>query len=71
MEGMSAWELTLMRNEIYAVHGRPFKDPDLRSYFSSRPWYHADPQFKEKSLAPLELENARFILDYQRRQGKM
>jgi YARHG domain-containing protein len=33
-------DLRLMRNTIYARAGREFKDPDLRAYFGTQPWYH-------------------------------
>lgn len=32
-------KLRLARNEIYAKHGRKFKDEGLQSYFDSQPWY--------------------------------
>ena len=37
--GLSDWELYVARNEIYARHGRGFKDSTLQSYFDSKPWY--------------------------------
>lgn len=71
LEGKSAWELTLMRNEIFAVHGRPFTDKDLRAYFGARPWYKARSNYSDSSLSALERANAGFISDYQRRTGKL
>jgi hypothetical protein len=65
LRGKSAWELTLMRNEIYARHGRSFKDPDLRAYFRSRSWYHEDPGFSDSKLTEKERRNASFIMKYQ------
>jgi hypothetical protein len=32
-------ELEIMRNEIFARHGRLFKRSDLRQYFENQPWY--------------------------------
>ena len=66
----SAWELTLMRNEIFARHGREFKDPLLREYFASRPWYYPNPGFDPNSLTPLEKQNAATIQAYQGKSGK-
>lgn len=67
LQFMSEWELTLMRNEIYAVHGRIFQDSELRAYFQQRPWYRPDPSFQESRLSARERRNAKFIADYQHR----
>jgi hypothetical protein len=65
LRGKSAWELTLMRNEIYARHGRSFKDSELRAYFKSRAWYREDPGFSDARLTEREKRNASFIMKYQ------
>lgn len=39
LEDMSLWELYLARNEIFARHGRGFKNQDLVDYFATRSWY--------------------------------
>lgn len=36
---LSNWELEIARNEIYARHGRGFRDDDLQNYFDSCSWY--------------------------------
>jgi len=54
-----------LRNEIYARHGRSFKDPSLQGYFSSLPWYHPSNAFKDSDLNPVEEANAKFLLAYQ------
>jgi hypothetical protein len=36
---LSAEELRLARNEIYARHGRIFQDETLAAYFGSKSWY--------------------------------
>jgi len=56
-----------LRNEIFARHGRTFKDPHLQSYFASQDWYHADPKFSLQSLTPIERKNVDFILAYEAR----
>ena len=38
-EGLSDEELRLARNEIYARHGRMFREQELQSFFESRSWY--------------------------------
>jgi hypothetical protein len=69
LDGYGAWELMLMRNEIYASHGRRFQDPELNAYFKSRPWYRVNPDFHDGLLTPLERANASYISDYQRRNN--
>lgn len=41
---LSADELRLARNEIYARHGRMFNSEDLKNYFQSKSWY--TPQYE-------------------------
>lgn len=35
-------DIRLARNEIYARHGRLFKDQELQDYFNSMPWYEGN-----------------------------
>lgn len=49
--------LRLLRNEIYARHGRTFSSADLASYFSTQSWYKPDPAFAEATLSKTEKEN--------------
>lgn len=70
LEYFTAWELTLIRNEIFALHGRSFSDPELKAYFQARPWYKVRPGFKESDLTPTERANVTFISNYQKRSGK-
>lgn len=65
--GKSAWELDIMRNEIFARHGRPFQRLDLRNYFGQFPWYKVCSDYNDTDLSDLEWKNARFILNYQNR----
>ena len=36
---LSDWQLRIAINEIYARHGRKFKDKELQNYFNSLSWY--------------------------------
>jgi hypothetical protein len=56
-----------LRNEIFARHGRTFKDTQLQSYFASQEWYHADPAFDLKMLTPIERANVQTIQQYEAR----
>ncbi len=40
LSGYYSSQLRIMRNAIYAMHGRRFKDADLRNYFLSCDWYY-------------------------------
>jgi len=50
LAGKSSGELRRLRNEVYARHGRVFKDPALVEYFTAQPWYKPDPSFSESQL---------------------
>jgi len=65
LAGLSNWQLTLARNEIYARHGRPFDNANIRAYFQSTGWYSPNAAFRESWLSRVEQQNAAFIRDYQ------
>ncbi|MBF2006209.1 MAG: YARHG domain-containing protein [Chlorogloeopsis fritschii C42_A2020_084] len=74
LKGRSAWELTIMRNEIYARHGRMFKEPKLQRHFESQSWYqprYPGEKFPDSVLSKIELKNAIMIREYQRIHGLM
>ena len=50
-------DLRVLRNEIYARHGRIFKDPELQKYFLAQPWYRPNPDFKDDQLNETEAAN--------------
>ncbi len=43
LEQLSTDELWYARNEFFARHGRGFRNPELQSYFNSKPWYTRNP----------------------------
>jgi len=57
LAGMYAEDLRVLRNEVYARHGRIFKDAKLQKYFESQPWYKANPDFKDDQLNEIESQN--------------
>lgn len=68
LKGLSKKQLRIGRNEIYARHGRKFKDSELQSYFDSKQWYEGttDPDdFSEDVLSPIEKKNAAFIQKFE------
>jgi hypothetical protein len=52
-----AEDLRVLRNEVYARHGRVFKDPKLQEYFLTQAWYKADPTFTDDKLNEIEVQN--------------
>lgn len=50
-------ELWLMRNEIYARHGRPFMNYELHNYFMSSGWYRPNDKYNDKMLSKTEMAN--------------
>jgi len=67
LEGLFPEVARRLRNEIFARHGRTFRDPTLQSYFASLEWYHPDPNFDEKSLSEVERANIKLILEHEAR----
>lgn len=65
LTGMSNWQLTLARNEIYARHGRPFSNANIRAHFNNTGWYSRNSGFGESWLSQTEKQNAEFIRSYQ------
>ena len=60
--GLSSDEIRIMRNSIFARHGRYFNDPVLQEYFNSQSWYH--PYRKEvptQELNEYERKNIEFL----------
>jgi len=55
-------ELYLMRNEIFARHGRPFKSYELFSCFMGKEWYESDRNYSIDSLSSVEIKNSQIIL---------
>jgi hypothetical protein len=57
LDGLFVEDLRVLRNEIYARHGRIFKDKELQKYFSEQPWYKPNPEFKDEMLTEKEYKN--------------
>ena len=65
LENKDAWELRIMRNEIYARHGYIFKLPELNEYFMKQSWYKPVSEDVTNSLTPIEKENIELIKRYE------
>ena len=65
LQGLSLHELRLLRNEIYARHGRQFRAEWLQQYFFSQPWYTPDENFKDEELSGSDKLNVETIVRYE------
>ena len=72
LEGLTATECRVARNELYARHGRMFTDEALQAYFDSRDWYVgsiAPEDFDESVLNEYEFANRDLIVVYEEEKG--
>ena len=67
LDGLFIEDVSQMRQEIYARHGKVFKEPWLQKYFSSFDWYKADPNFTDAALTEVEKKNIAMIAAYEKR----
>lgn len=67
LEGLFIEDASQMRQEIYARHGKVFKEPWLQKYFSSFDWYKPDPNFSDAALSEVEKKNIATIAAYEKR----
>ncbi|SRR5579883_1603371 len=71
LDGKDSFTLDIMRNAIFARHGRRFQTPGLQNYFNRQPWYSAKyspDEFDQLNLlSPLEKKNVEYIAAYQDR----
>jgi len=65
LHGLSLNELRLLRNEIYARHGRQFQAPWLSQYFYSQPWYQPVETFKDEDVSGMDKQNVETIVAYE------
>lgn len=71
LEGLSDEECKLARNEIYARHGRKFKDEKLQAYFDARDWYEGtiEPDdFEESLLSEIEIANRDLLVAHEKKK---
>ncbi|MEH1893064.1 MAG: YARHG domain-containing protein [Nostoc sp.] len=72
LDGKNGFELDIMRNSIFASHGRRFDTLELQNYFNKQLWYrpiYLPKAFPPKLLSKLEQQNVEYISKYQARYG--
>jgi hypothetical protein len=66
VSGLFVEDLRVLRNEIYARHGRIFKDKELQKYFEAQTWYRPNPDFKDDMLSETESKNLAIIAEVEK-----
>jgi hypothetical protein len=61
LSNLSRRDLRILRNTIYARHGRRFKSKLLQEYFDTMEWYKPDPAFAENKLTKVDVTNIRLV----------
>ena len=67
LSGLFVEDVRKMRDEIYARHGKVFKDPWTQKYFASFDWYKANSGYSDASLTPVEKGNLVVIIAYEKK----
>jgi hypothetical protein len=66
LEGLYLEDARKLRDEIYAHHGKVFKDQWRNKYFSSFDWYKPNPSYSDAELSAIERRNIAAILAYEK-----
>ena len=72
LDRLTPSECRYARNEIYARHGRKFRDVELQAYFDQQSWYKGSIEAKdwdEYTLNEIESYNRDFIVKYEKKKG--
>lgn len=59
--GLRANQLRLLRNAIFARHGRTFNTPQLQAYFDGRSWYRPHADYSDAQLSPVDKKNIKIV----------
>lgn len=72
LQNLTQTDLYIMRNEIFAKHGRKFVDPLLAGLFSYTTWYNPQyepSEFPSDSLNAIEKQNVSTINEVEKQRG--
>jgi hypothetical protein len=67
LEGMFLEDARKLREEIYARHGKVFKDKWLQKYFASFDWYKPNRGYTDATLTAVERQNVSAIAAYEKK----
>jgi hypothetical protein len=65
MEGLTSWDLKVMRNEIFARYGYIFRTQEMIDHFSQQSWYAPRYDDVTRLLSSIEKKNIEFIKRYE------
>jgi len=71
LEGMFLEDARKLRQEIYARHGKVFRDKWLQKYFASFDWYKANPNYSDAALTAVERQNIASIAAYEKKAASV
>ncbi len=63
LAGLTAAEMRVWRNAIYAQYGYPFKSADLQQIYGAQSWYERNSRFDSGTLTPTDKANIRLLKD--------
>lgn len=66
LHNMFLEEADKLIHEIYARHGKIFRDKWLQSYFESQRWYKRNPRYSDALLNEIEKENIRLLSEHKK-----
>ena len=69
LPGMTPAQLRMLRNTVYARHGRVFREDDLRQYFAARPWYKPENGYSDRLLTTNDRANADLLKAFEENNG--
>jgi hypothetical protein len=67
LRGLGLYELRLLRNEVYARHGKRFRTAWIQDHFLNEEWYKPLSDYREPELSTVEQKNVATILAEERR----
>jgi hypothetical protein len=62
VEGLSAYELRVLRNVHFARYGRKYDSPGLGDYFNTRSWYKPSDSYNDDMITPNDKANINLIV---------
>ena len=71
LEDLDKVQLRIMRNAVYARHGRMFQSEDLQTLFNECSWYTKNPEYTDGLLTETDRYNIRLIQKYEDKQAML
>lgn len=69
LQNLTPAQLRLMRNAIYAKHGRTFNSVDLQSLWECYTWYKPNPDYTDDMLTKTDKKNIKLIQEQEKITG--